>query len=247
MKREGWRLIRSYIDRELCGPSVVLGQPVFTRGGTSLILGGSGSGKSLLGESWSDLLYQQTGLRPLYIATLDVGDDPENERRVRRHREQRAAIPFETIELPRIQGSELDQVPGGHPVLLDCLGNLTANQMFTPQDGPTSDAPVFLSCEETVESIDKALTVLAMKSLHLIVVSNLIFSDGVRYDEGTEGYLRALGLIHRRIAVRAANVVEVDGGIPFFHKEMRPALPESASTGLFRSASRKGSTREGLD
>ena len=52
----------------------------------------------------------------------------------------------------------------------------------------------------------------------MIVVTNELFSDGARYDLGTEQYLHALGEINRRIAHRADRVYEVVAGIPILWK-----------------------------
>ena len=93
----------------------------------------------------------------------------------------------------------------GKVVLLECLSNLTANEMFE-KDGAGADR----AAEEILAGIDR----LREQSGHLIVVTNEIFSDGVRYDEETTEYLRLLGRINQRIAAIADQVTEVVYGIP---------------------------------
>ena len=53
----------------------------------------------------------------------------------------------------------------------------------------------------------------------LIIVTNQIFEDGIRYDAFTMDYIRLLGDINRQIAERAEQVVEVVAGIPIFIKK----------------------------
>ena len=55
----------------------------------------------------------------------------------------------------------------------------------------------------------------------LVVVTNEIFSDGVRYDEETEAFRKDLAILNRAIASRADAVYEVVAGIPLIMKEMQ--------------------------
>ena len=182
----------------------------------TLILGGSGSGKSTLAEKWSDMCRGRfapkvKGRIPLsYIATLQVGDDPESQARVQRHRLQRANYGFTTYEIPAILGSEFESVEKNGVVLLDCLGNLAANQMFN------SDPARGVS--EVVSVLTDALINLVKDQMHVIVVSNLIFSDGIVYDDLTLSYREALGRLHQNLAAQADQVVEVVCGEGIFWK-----------------------------
>ena len=49
---------------------------------------------------------------------------------------------------------------------------------------------------------------------NLTLVTNEIFSDGGRYDEATERYLRNLALLNREFAREADLVTEVVCGLP---------------------------------
>ena len=49
---------------------------------------------------------------------------------------------------------------------------------------------------------------------HLVIVTDDIFSDGIRYDEETVRYLRILAALNRDIAEQADTVMEVVFGIP---------------------------------
>lgn len=187
----------------------------------TLVTGGSGSGKSAYAES---LLYSCEGIR-YYIATMQIYD-AEGEKKVERHRKLRAGKGFLTIESPinvgkiqfacvgeaeqaqyrqeterKVQGSSEKK-----SALLECMSNLTANEMFT-KDGMKSE-------EEVVEKIVSEIQTLSQKLDNLVIVTNNVFEDGVIYDAGTMEYLRALGRINTALARLADRVAEVVVGIP---------------------------------
>ena len=187
----------------------------------TLVTGGSGSGKSAYAES---LLSSCEGIR-YYIATMQIYD-AEGEKKVERHRKLRAGKGFLTIESPinvgKIQfacAGEAEQaqyrqeterkVQGSSEkksALLECMSNLTANEMFT-KDGMKSE-------EEVVEKIVSEIQTLSQKLDNLVIVTNNVFDDGVIYDAGTMEYLRALGRINAALARLADRVAEVVVGIP---------------------------------
>ena len=68
--------------------------------------------------------------------------------------------------------------------------------------------------ENTVEALGKGIDRLLLRTANLAVVTNEIFSDGIRYDASTELYLRNLGTINQAMAARADLVTEVVYGIP---------------------------------
>ena len=187
----------------------------------TLVTGGSGSGKSAYAES---LLSSCEGIR-YYIATMRIYD-AEGEKKVERHRKLRAGKGFLTIESPmnvgkirfacageaeqaqyrqgaerKVQGSS-----GKKSALLECMSNLTANEMFT-KDGMKSE-------EEVVEKIVSEMQTLSQKLDNLVIVTNNVFEDGVIYDAGTMEYLKALGRINAALARLADRVAEVVVGIP---------------------------------
>ena len=187
----------------------------------TLVTGGSGSGKSAYAES---LLYSCEGIR-YYIATMQIYD-AEGEKKVERHRKLRAGKGFLTIESPMNVG-KIRFVCAGESgqaqyrqeaerkgqyssekksALLECMSNLTANEMFT-KDGMKSE-------EEVVEKIVSEIQTLSQKLDNLVIVTNNVFEDGVIYDAGTMEYLRALGRINAALAHLADRVAEVVVGIP---------------------------------
>lgn len=187
----------------------------------TLVTGGSGSGKSAYAES---LLSSCEGIR-YYIATMQIYD-AEGEKKVERHRKLRAGKGFLTIESPMNVGKirfacagESEQAQyrkeaerkvqcGSEKksALLECMSNLTANEMFT-KDGMKSE-------EEVVEKIVSEIQTLSQKLDNLVIVTNNVFEDGVIYDAGTMEYLKALGRINAALARLADRVAEVVVGIP---------------------------------
>ena len=187
----------------------------------TLVTGGSGSGKSAYAES---LLSSCEGIR-YYIATMQIYD-AEGEKKVERHRKLRAGKRFLTIESPinvgkiqfacagkagqaqyRQEAERKGQCSSEKKsALLECMSNLTANEMFM-KDGMKSE-------EEVVEKIVSEIQTLSQKLDNLVIVTNNVFEDGVIYDAGTMEYLRALGRINAALARLADRVAEVVVGIP---------------------------------
>lgn len=162
-----------------------------------LVSGGAASGKSEYAEG----LILQSGLTErLYVATMEVCDQ-ESVRRVERHRALRAGKGFRTAECPR--GLEELPPPGGGAVLLECLSNLTANECFGPR-----------GFAGAAERILRGVRRLASGAELTVVVTNELFSDGVRYQEQVRQYLETLAAVNRALAAEADRVVEVVCGIP---------------------------------
>ncbi|MBO5293498.1 MAG: bifunctional adenosylcobinamide kinase/adenosylcobinamide-phosphate guanylyltransferase [Lachnospiraceae bacterium] len=170
----------------------------------TLIYGGSGSGKSAFAESY--LLSRAEGRRKYYLATMQVYDE-EGQRKVERHRRLRKDKGFTTIEQPtEIQNAVLKMAAGEKTALLECIGNLTANEMFS-RSGQREEA-------EVVEEILKGISVLKEELVHLVVVSNNVFEDGRSYEEATMRYIHTMGRLNVELAALADEVIEVVAGIP---------------------------------
>ena len=163
-----------------------------------LITGGSGSGKSAYAEAQ---ILALNGECRVYLATMYPYDE-ESRQRIARHRKMRAEKNFTTVECYR--DLEKTEIPEHADVLLECMSNLTANEMFWPE-GAGSD---------TEEQILRGVEWLCRKARNLVIVSNEIFSDGCEYDSGTKEYQRTLGKINCRLAELADRVTEVVYGIP---------------------------------
>lgn len=168
----------------------------------ALILGGAASGKSEYAEG---LVLSQPGPH-LYLATMEPWGR-EGRARVRKHRASRRGRGFRTIE--RYTGLAGLSLPGSASVLLEDLGNLTANELFRP-DGGGPEA--VLSGLEHILKICRNLT----------VVTNEVFSGGREYAGDTLRYLEALAWLNRSLAARADLVVETVCGLPDVWKGAQP-------------------------
>lgn len=167
----------------------------------TLVIGGAASGKSEFAE---DLAV--SGTAPFcYIATM-MPHDEDSRARISKHRDQRAQKSFATIEC--YTGLDLLCLPVRGTVLLECIGNLAANEMFTP-DGAGS---------RTAEAILSGFENLAGQCDDLVVVSNDVFSDGYEYDECTRLYMETIAAVNREVARNFDCVVEVVCGIPIVRK-----------------------------
>lgn len=168
----------------------------------ALVIGGSGSGKSVYAEN---LVKQISENNRVYIATMRVWDQ-ESEIRVVRHRAQRKEMGFETIECPVKLGSI--QLPQDATVLLEDIPNLVANELFD-ENGDVS-------------RIIPALQKLAGRCKNLIMVTGNIFTDGRDYDPGTKEYMRLLSEVNAAAAALADCGVEVVYTIPVAFKGELP-------------------------
>nr|WP_295283489.1 bifunctional adenosylcobinamide kinase/adenosylcobinamide-phosphate guanylyltransferase [uncultured Blautia sp.] len=169
-----------------------------------LVTGGSGSGKSAFAE---DCVVATGTEKRIYIATMYPFDE-ESKKRVQRHRKMRQGKGFETIEC--YTGLSQLEVPAKSTVLLECMSNLTANEMFQ-EDG---------AHENTVEAVMNGVRRLKEQAENLIIVTNEIFSEAVTYQGETDTYQKYLGAINQQLGALADEVVEVVYGIPVYHKKV---------------------------
>ena len=167
-----------------------------------LITGGSGSGKSAYAEN---RVQELEGSTRIYIATM-FPYDKESFKRIDRHRAMRAGKGFETVEC--YTGLKNAPVPADSVVLLECMSNLVANEMFQ-EGGAGADA---------VEAVMTGIQKLQETVKHLVIVTNEIFSEDVPYEGETKQYQALLGKVNQKMAQMADEVIEVVYGIPVFHK-----------------------------
>lgn len=169
----------------------------------TLVIGGAASGKSEFAEG----LVLAAGDRPrYYIATMQPFDQ-ECRERIRRHREMRAKKRFETVEC--FVNLERVTLPRQGVVLLECVSNLVANELYSPEGAGDR-------CEESVR---RGIRRLRAQCKELVIVSNEVFSGGSGYEGDTKRYLRVLARVNRLLAQEADRVYEVVCGIPVCHKE----------------------------
>ena len=170
-----------------------------------LLTGGAACGKSAFAEK---LCENANGVK-YYIATMQPYGD-EGRMRISRHRAMRDGKGFVTVE--RYTDIGKLSLPERGTALLECIANLTANEMFRA-DGTFSD-PV----QRVVSGVEE----LMRKCDMLVVVTNDVGSDGLVYDEATNEYIRAIGCINAKLAVLADTVAELVAGLPVVVKGELP-------------------------
>jgi len=165
------------------------------------VMGGSGSGKSEFAEDEAVKLHKKYGGKLYYIATMKPYDD-ESIKRIQRHREMRKDKGFLTIECYdniKHLNIEYDSI-----VLLECMSNLLANEMFYNNNKNLSDII------EGINNIKKCKAV--------VIVTNDIFSDGVHYKGDMAQYIKMLSDINSYLYKISDNAIEVVYSIPIYHK-----------------------------
>lgn len=167
-----------------------------------LITGGSGSGKSEYAENTALSL----GSNLIYMATMKPYGEEAFER-ISKHRAMRKHKGFKTLEC--YQTTEKVDFDRDSVVLLECMSNLVANEIFdNKNDGTFNDVINFVH-----KISDRAKAV--------VVVTNDVFCDGINYDSATINYIKTLGEINVSLANYADRVVEVVAGIPITIKEAK--------------------------
>lgn len=170
-----------------------------------LLTGGSGCGKSTFGES----LVMKFPLPRYYVATMRPYGE-ESLRKIGRHRELRKEKQFTTIERQTDIGGIV--LPEKGTVLLECLCNLSANEMF---DDFGNECDPF---DKIMDGIHK----LRAQADNLIVITNDVGSDCEDYSDSTMRYVDLLGRINIAAAAEADTVCELVCGIPIILKGELP-------------------------
>ena len=166
----------------------------------TFITGGTSCGKSAEAERLCSL----AGGHLVYLAAMRPFGE-EGAERVRKHRAQRAGKGFTTIEcFERFDAVLEDERIVGATVLLECLGNVVANEMFG--EGASQDGAADRIVEIIVE--------LSRRCRHLIVVGNDVGCDGEAYPFETRTYQEVLGETSCRLASQSECVIECVAGIP---------------------------------
>ena len=181
-----------------------------------LVIGGSGSGKSAYAESVICGAHRRDcGNPPLYYIADMMPYGAETEKKIENHRRMRAGKGFRTLEwyldLPgKLSGESSVRMRGAY-ALLECISNLTANEMYEA-DG---------AGERTVESITAGVGMLRKQCSSLVVVTNDVFGECGPDSAEMEIYKRYLSAVNRRLAEMADRVTEVVYGVPVTVKAPR--------------------------
>lgn len=171
-----------------------------------MIFGGSGSGKSEYAE---DLAVKLCPGKKIYLATLQDIDE-EMEKRIEAHRAMRKGKHFTTVE----QGLSLETIDlsGQALVLLECMTNLLANEMYSPQAQKEEPVPDYIM---------RGIRHIKSQVEDVIVIAQDSFAE-VPMDPEMRRYVRASGQVNQMLAKEADVVIEVKFGLPLVLKGELP-------------------------
>lgn len=167
----------------------------------TLVIGGAACGKSEYAETLA-----VTRPEPRYYIATMMPFDREDILRIEKHRLMRAEKGFITMERYTELGGLI--LPARGTALLECLGNLTANELFAE----------YGAHEGAYDAIIRGVEALEAQCTDLVVVSNDVFCDGVTYTEDTRQYIDILAAVNNTLASRFDNVIELVCGIPLAAK-----------------------------
>jgi adenosylcobinamide kinase/adenosylcobinamide-phosphate guanylyltransferase len=159
----------------------------------TLVYGGSGSGKSEYAE---DAALRLDGKR-VYLATMQPYGT-EGKRRIARHRSLRQGKGFITVEK---YTDIADIACTDSVILLECVTNLVANEMFC--SGGVKKAQFV--AKKIVEDIKRLYNV----NKDMIIVSGAVGCDGEVYSKDTLDYIATVGEVNSELAKIADRVVEI--------------------------------------
>lgn len=175
------------------------------------ISGGCKNGKSFYAQHLAKAQGSALGAdkdKLYYIATMRPVDS-EDDARILRHRKEREGWGFTTVEQPVNIENILVSCDCKGSFLLDSATALLANEMFPPNGAINENA---------AEKIITELTQVLLTVKNIVVVSDYIYSDALRYDPLTEKYRQSLAKIDRMAARICDAVLEVSYTNVLVHK-----------------------------
>lgn len=171
-----------------------------------LIIGGSKSGKSMLGQDISKKLENKAG-ELYYLATMKPNDG-EDLKRIANHLNERVGYGFKTIEEPLNMIEVEGLMDKKDTVLIDSITSLVTNSMFKGKD----------FYDRITDDVVKGIKFICNKVESAVIVSDYVFSDGIVYDSYTEAFRRELGTVNRRLSEISNIVIECSYGNVICHK-----------------------------
>lgn len=174
------------------------------------VYGGASCGKSEYAETLA-LNYDKR----VYLATMKIYDNTDRAK-VKAHQRMRSGKGFRTIECP--YNIQKIYVEYNEAVLLECLSNLLANEIFSPtcqNEDDISDAV----CTEKADKLYDNILELNMKCRELIVVGNDIFAQTYGFSKAVLLYMKALLYLQNKLIKHADKAIEIICGIPTYFTE----------------------------
>jgi len=196
-----------------------------------LIIGGSKSGKSEIGEKialslslslslsrepksmiWCESITQRRSVsrvslgKVIYIATMKAYDK-EDEERIQRHIEKREGLNFITLEVQRNLHEIVNNFEVTDTILIDSITSLLTNEMFIGNE----------IIKNPSINILNGLKQIINKAKNTIIISDYIFNDSIEYDEITENFRKELAIINKELVKVSDKVMECSfGNVKYF-------------------------------
>lgn len=187
-----------------------------------LILGGARSGKSWMAEK----LARQSAGRVTYVATAEARDD-EMRRRIERHKAERPAG-WKTVEEPLALAEAVEKAAGESDlVLVDCLTLWVSNRLcqvdleVPVEERRGVEARLSRELEETAARLVNAAR---KEAATLLLVSNEVGLGLVPDNVLGRVYRDLLGILNRRLAAEADQVLMMVAGIPVDVKRLSAGI-----------------------
>lgn len=169
-----------------------------------LIVGGSKSGKSQIGEEIALSLNKD---KVIYVATMKPYDE-EDLKRIQLHIKNREGLNFKTIEKQSNLHEIVYEISNEDTVLIDSITSLLTNEMFI------SDKIIMNPSSNILSGIKK----IGNKARNIVIISDYIFNDAIVYDEITENFKKQLSIINKELANFCNKVIECNFGNVKQHK-----------------------------
>ena len=164
----------------------------------TLVLGGARSGKSAYAQRAAEAWASARRVRPLFIATAEVGD-AEMAERIERHRLDRGGA-WRTLEAPLDLPGALAGLADTEVAVVDCLTLWLSNAMAQPEGHAARS--------------NRLLGVLSQCPARLWLVSNEVGWGIVPDNALARAFRDAAGRLHQAIAEAADEVFLVVAGLP---------------------------------
>ncbi|WP_250277453.1 bifunctional adenosylcobinamide kinase/adenosylcobinamide-phosphate guanylyltransferase [[Clostridium] colinum] len=160
------------------------------------VSGGCKNGKSSIAEKIAFSLKEED--KPFYYIATMCPTDEEDLIRIEKHKKNRLHLNFKTIEIQKdIKNIEnLCDLKG--TFLIDSVTALLANEMFKDN--------LML---EAYKKVSEDLLYIISKMRNVVLVSDYIFSDSIKYDEITNTYKKGLAFIDKSCVKNADVLIEV--------------------------------------
>lgn len=174
-----------------------------------LIIGGARSGKS----AYAERLAAESGLRVVYVATAEVGDD-EMARRIAHHRARRPAG-WRLAEAPLALAAALREHAANDTCLLvDCLTLWLSNLLFAGAAARQAEAGEAIDCPLLAAETVALTALLPTLPGRVLLVSNEVGWGIVPMQPLSRCFADEQGRLNQRVAAVCEHVTLVAAGLP---------------------------------